>query len=120
MKPETPAAANPAISLRLQFTRPAGRVAELGSLALKRTDVRPFPVEGGIVVFEEFSGDWNRQAARRLLENGWSHWYRGKADVDGCRLDLLRLRDGKLEGFPIARWARQERLRRPRLSARIA
>ncbi len=69
---------------------------------MKRTDVRPFPVDGGIVVFEEFSGDWNRQAACRLLENGWSHWYRGHADVDGCRVDLLRLRAGKLEGFPIA------------------
>lgn len=69
---------------------------------MKRTDVRPFPVDGGIVVFEEFSGDWNRQAACRLLENGWSHWYRGHADVDGCRVDLLRLRAGGLQGFPIA------------------
>ncbi len=69
---------------------------------MKRTDVRPFPVDGGVVVFEEFSGDWVRQAARRLLENGWSQWYRGHAEVDGVRVDLLRLRDGKLEGFPIA------------------
>jgi hypothetical protein len=69
---------------------------------LKRTDARPFPVAGGIVVFEEFSGDWTRQAACRLLENGWSHWYRGHAEVDGFRLDLLRLRAGKLEAFPIA------------------
>lgn len=69
---------------------------------MKRTEVRPFPVAGGIVVFEEFSGDWTRQAACRLLENGWSHWYRGHAEVDGFRLDLLRLRAGKLEAFPIA------------------
>jgi len=69
---------------------------------MKRTDERPFPVDGGIVVFEEFSGDWNRQAACRLLENVWSHWYRGHADVDGSRLDLLRFRAGKVEGFPIA------------------
>jgi hypothetical protein len=69
---------------------------------MNRTDRRPFTVDGGIVVFEEFSGDWNRQAARRLLENGWSHWYRGHADVEGVRLDLLRLRAGKLEAFPIA------------------
>ena len=41
---------------------------------MKRTEVRPFPVAGGIVVFEDFSGDWTRQAACRLLENGWSHW----------------------------------------------
>ncbi len=69
---------------------------------MKRTAIRPFPVAGGIVIFEEFSGDWTRQAARRLLENGWSHWYRGHAEVDGFRLDLLRLRAGKLEAFPIA------------------
>jgi hypothetical protein len=69
---------------------------------MKRTDVRPFPVDGGIVVFEEFSGDWNRQAACRLLENGWTRWYRGHAEVDGVRQNLLRLRAGKLEGFPIA------------------
>ncbi|MSQ96763.1 MAG: hypothetical protein EXR98_19715 [Gemmataceae bacterium] len=27
---------------------------------MKRTDVRPFPVDGGLVVFDEFSGDWAR------------------------------------------------------------
>jgi hypothetical protein len=68
----------------------------------KRADERPFSVDGGIVVFEEFSGDWNRQAACRLLENGWSNWYRAHADVDGRRLDLLRLRAGRLDSFPIA------------------
>ena len=69
---------------------------------MKRTDLRPFPVDGGIVVFEEFSADWERIAASRLLENGWSHWYRDHAEVDGCRVDLLRLRAGDLQGFPIA------------------
>lgn len=69
---------------------------------VKRTDLRPFPVAGGIVVFEEFSGDWNRQAASRLLANGWSHWYHGHADVEGCRVDLLRFRNGELVGFPVA------------------
>lgn len=67
----------------------------------KRTVVRPFPVDGGIVVFEEFSGDWNRQAACHLFENGWSNWYRGHSDIHGSRLDLLRLRAETLEAFPI-------------------
>jgi hypothetical protein len=67
---------------------------------MKEPDSRPFPVDGGIVVFEDFSGDWNRKAACRHLENGWSHWYRGHAEVDGRRLDLLRLRADKLEDFP--------------------
>lgn len=69
---------------------------------LKNTDRMPFPVDGGLVFFEEFSGDWNRQAGCRLLVNGWSHWYRGHSEVDGLRLDLLRLYRGKLEGFPLA------------------
>lgn len=69
---------------------------------MRRIDVKPFDVAGGIVVFEEFSGDWNRRAASRLWENGWSHWYRGHADVDGCRVDLLRLRAELLQDFPIA------------------
>jgi len=66
---------------------------------MKRREKRPFPVDGGIVVFEEFSGDWARRPARRLLENGWNRWYHGHAEVDGVRLDLLCLRDGKLQGF---------------------
>jgi hypothetical protein len=69
---------------------------------LKRTDRKPFHVDGGLVFFEEFSGDWNRRAGCRLLVNGWSHWYRSHSDVDGLRVDLLRLRAGTLEGFPIA------------------
>ncbi len=67
---------------------------------LKRIDRRPFAVDGGIVFFEEFSGDWKRRGGGRLFENGWSHWYRGHSEVEGLRLDLLRRRDGKLEGFP--------------------
>jgi hypothetical protein len=67
---------------------------------LKRPVPLPFPVDGGIVVFEEFSGDWSRQAQCRVLENGWSHWYRCHAEVEGLRLDLLRFRAGTLEGFP--------------------
>jgi hypothetical protein len=69
---------------------------------LKRAARRPFPVDGGLVFFEEFSGDWNRKAGCRLMENGWSHWYRGHSEVDGLRLDLLRLRAGDLKSFPIA------------------
>jgi hypothetical protein len=62
---------------------------------------KDFPVDGGLVFFEEFSGDWKRKAGGRLLENGWSHWYMGHSEVDGLRLDLLRLCKEKLESFPI-------------------
>lgn len=70
---------------------------------LKRKDRTPFlPVQGGLVFFEEFSGDWERIAkTKRVLENGWSHWYRGHSEVEGHRLDLLRLRKGSLDHFPL-------------------
>jgi hypothetical protein len=69
---------------------------------LKATDRKPFSVDGGLVFFEEFSGDWNRQAGSRMMVNGWSHWYTGHSEIDGLRLDLLRLYRGKIEGFPLA------------------
>jgi hypothetical protein len=70
---------------------------------LKRHIREAGPVNGGLVLFEEFSGDgWEKQAACRLWENGWSCWYGGHSEVDGFRLDLLRLRNGKLENSPLA------------------
>jgi hypothetical protein len=69
---------------------------------LKRSEAKDYPVSGGLVFFEEFSGDWNRRARCRFLENGWNHWYRGHSEVDGFRLDLLRLCMGKVESFPLA------------------
>lgn len=60
------------------------------------------PATGGIVFFEEFSGDWNKQPKCRHLKNGWIHWYRSHAEVDSFRVDLLRLQKDKLEGFPLA------------------
>jgi hypothetical protein len=70
---------------------------------LMQSEAKVNPVNGGLVFFEEFDGDgWQRQAGCRLLENGWSSWYTGHSEVDGLRLDLLRLRLGKLESFPIA------------------
>lgn len=67
-------------------------------------------VSGGLVFFEEFSGDWTRKAVCRNFENGWSHWYRDHSVIEDRRLDLLRLvrkpsptnddADWCLEGFP--------------------
>jgi hypothetical protein len=68
---------------------------------LKRKDRMPFPVDGGLVFFEQFSGDWQRHVSCRDLENGWNHWYRSHSDVDGLRLDLLRLSKGQIEPFPL-------------------
>jgi len=68
---------------------------------LKRHKAIAGPVNGGLVFFEEFSGDWKRYGGR-LLENGWNNWYRSYSEVDGFRVDLLRLCMGKLESFPLA------------------
>jgi hypothetical protein len=79
---------------------------------LKRCEGEAEGVKGGIVFFQEFSGDWMRRAACRELENGWSHWYRDHLMVEGLRLDLLRLfrsqssegdlRDWNVESFPVS------------------
>jgi hypothetical protein len=69
---------------------------------LKRSEAKDNPVSSGLVFFEEFSGDWKRQVKCRFLENGWNHWYRGHSEVDGFRLDLLRLCREKLECFHAA------------------
>jgi hypothetical protein len=61
------------------------------------------PATGGIVFFEEFSGDWDRQPKCRHWKNGWNHWYQSHSEVDGFHVDLLRLQKDKLEGFPLAR-----------------
>jgi hypothetical protein len=53
-----------------------------------------FNAFGGLVIFDEFSGDW----ARRLddsRERGWSYWYAGHATMPGretFRIDSLRIR----------------------------
>lgn len=69
---------------------------------IKRDVEKTSSVDGGLVFFEQFSGDWQRHQGDRVLENGWSHWYRGHADVDNRRLDLLRLRARQFENFEVA------------------
>jgi hypothetical protein len=50
------------------------------------------PISGGLVFFEEFTGDWRGA--------GWRNWYLGHAEADGLRLDLLRLKNDRLETAP--------------------
>jgi|GEM_PF-3061299 len=79
---------------------------------LKSDEARKNPVKGGIVFFEEFSGDWGRRAQSRRAAEGWSYWYRNHSKVEDLRFDLLRLSvqhdptsgstAWKLEGFPTA------------------
>ncbi len=57
------------------------------------------PIDGGIVIFEEFTADWAREKVRWRVEPGWSYFYTDHHRVEGVRVDLLRLRAGKLESF---------------------
>jgi hypothetical protein len=59
-------------------------------------------LSSGLVVFETFTGDWARKKPKWLLENGWSFFYTDHREVEGLRVDLVRLRDGTLESFPTA------------------
>jgi hypothetical protein len=69
---------------------------------LKRDVARELGVRGGFVFFAEFTGDWNKKAPRKRCEDGWNRWYTGHHEVDGLRLDLLRLRGGELQAYPQA------------------
>jgi hypothetical protein len=60
------------------------------------------PLSAGLVVFETFTSDWARRKRHWLLENGWSFFYTDHREVEGLRVDLVRLRDGTLESFETA------------------
>jgi hypothetical protein len=52
------------------------------------------PITGGLVFFEEFSGDWAGVGGGRSFPIGWYHWYTGHCDVEGLPLDLVRFEAG--------------------------
>lgn len=56
----------------------------------------------GIVIFEEFSGDWNRRPDKRKLEKGWHNWYQEHAKMFSRPFPIFLLQfDGKsLKSFP--------------------
>lgn len=59
-------------------------------------------LSSGLVVFETFTGDWARRPSNWLLENGWNYFYTDHRQVEGLRVDLVRLREGILESFTTA------------------
>ena len=68
---------------------------------LKTNEAKTNPVDGAIVFFEKFSGDWGIQAKSRKAVNGWTHWYKDYAEIEERRVDLLMLRGDKLIGSPL-------------------
>lgn len=68
----------------------------------KHPDAAARPIDSGVVVFEQFSGHWARRKKSWLLESGWNFWYMDHQDVDGFRVDLVRLLDGTFDSLPTA------------------
>jgi hypothetical protein len=69
---------------------------------LRRPEASDHHLVGGVVFFEEFSGDWLRGAASRTRENGWNFWYGeyGHSHVDGLPFDLLQFGNGAIHSCP--------------------
>jgi hypothetical protein len=86
------------VKLRMNWEKACQACAQIGWY---RT--RGNPIDGGLVIFEEFTADWARQKTGWRAEPGWSYFYTDHHRVEGVRVDLLRLRDGKLESFVDAR-----------------
>jgi hypothetical protein len=57
-------------------------------------------LDGGLVVFDHFTNDWARKKRKDSpIESGWSHWYSEHQEVGKLRVDLARLRDGRIESY---------------------
>jgi hypothetical protein len=72
-----------------------------------RVEGKEKPLSNGVVVFGTFSGDWARRKPTWLLENGWNFFYMDHREVEGLRVDLVRVRDSALESFSTALAAAQ-------------
>ena len=59
-------------------------------------------VDGAIVFFEDFLGDWNKKSKKAKNLWGWEAWYLYHCEsVDDRRMDLVKLYNGKLQGYPL-------------------
>ena len=57
------------------------------------------PLQGGIVFFEEFSGDWDRTFGNRPRKLGWDGWYLTHHKIDEFPFQLVRLREGTMQTY---------------------
>lgn len=93
------------LALEIKYRMNSPKACQAGwqfSWFLKQNEAKAKPVSGGLVFFEEFSRDWARNSPKRLLQNGWNRWYSENCEVEGLRVDLVRLRNGIYESFPAA------------------
>jgi hypothetical protein len=100
------------IKYRMNWEKACQACAQFGWYRT-HVEAKEKPLSGGLVVFEAFTGDWARSKSSWLLENGWSFFYTDHREVEGLRVDLLRVREGKFESFPSALAAAMEAGRPP-------
>jgi hypothetical protein len=89
------------VKFRMNWEKACQACAQIGWFHVQ-AEPEGTPIDGGVVIFEDFTGDWARRKARCLVEPGWSYFYTDHHCAEGVRVDLLRLRAGKLETFPDA------------------
>jgi hypothetical protein len=94
------------IKYRMNWQKACQACAQFGWYR-KHVGSKERPLAHGLVVFEAFSGDWARRRSSWLLENGWNYWYTEHREVEGLRVDLVRLREGVFESFADALAAAQ-------------
>lgn len=73
---------------------------EFRGFLLRTDEARNNPVNGAIVIFDEFTRDWKQQRnGQNVL--GWETWYVEYRDaIPNQPMFLLRLRDNELYGYP--------------------
>jgi hypothetical protein len=89
------------IKYRMNWEKACQACAQFGWYRT-HVEAKEKPLTSGLVVFETFTGDWARRKPKLLLENGWSFFYMDHREVEGLRVDLVRLRDETLESFTSA------------------
>jgi hypothetical protein len=87
------------IKYRMNWEKACQACAQFGWYRT-RVEAKEKPLSSGLVVFEAFNGDWARRKPNWLLENGWNFFYVDYPEVEGLRVDLVRLREGTLESHP--------------------
>jgi hypothetical protein len=96
------------VKMRMNWTKACQAEWQFKQFLNQTNEARVHPVSGTIVFFEEFKGDgWERQARRRLLQNGWNHWYTYYSKVEHkaqeYRMDLFRICEARFEHYGIAK-----------------
>jgi hypothetical protein len=89
------------IKYRMNWEKACQACSQFGWFVMRAEEFER-PVDGAIVVFQDFSADWARRVPSRRLENGWNYWYTDHFEVEGLPCNLLRLRDNSLETFAMA------------------